>query len=29
MEESVIETFSDKIESSIQEAEALIETMQR
>ena len=29
MEESVIETFSDKIESSIQEAEAMIEAMQR
>ena len=29
MEESIIETFSEKIESSIQEAEALIEAMQR
>jgi hypothetical protein len=29
MEESIIETFFDKIKSSIQEAEALIEAMQR
>ena len=29
MEESIIETFSEKIESSIQEAEALVEAMQR
>ena len=29
MEESVIETFSDKIESSIHEAEAMIEAIQR
>ena len=29
MEESIIETFSEKIESSIQEAEALVEAIQR